>query len=275
MRGALKDAGEEGVEVSDYAWTEEDKDGNETTANGLRIRTLKFSAASKKERREYSEAFAGKFTESHELLKVGWSGDTMHVRSKKPFTFEAGKAFFSGVNRDIEDWPELDAVTYLTPQEGTGEYNTEFRIHGVDRQYKELLSKSFSGTDVNIVQVYGVGAKAGAQLRNDGIKSLFYALILIMLYLVFRFDIRYAPRCGGRLAARRNHRRGSVRADVDRLFANERGGAAHGHRLFSERLGGHLRPHPGERRAAQGQGSCLASSIFRSTRRWRAHCSRR
>jgi preprotein translocase subunit SecF len=46
---------------------------------------------------------------------------------------------------------------------------------------------------VSVVQVYGVGPKAGEQLRNDGIKALFYAIVLIMLYLVFRFDVRYAP----------------------------------------------------------------------------------
>ena len=33
----------------------------------------------------------------------------------------------------------------------------------------------------------------GAELRNSGIASLFYAFALIVLYLAVRFDIRYAP----------------------------------------------------------------------------------
>ena len=43
------------------------------------------------------------------------------------------------------------------------------------------------------MQSYGVGAKAGDKLRDDAVKSLIYAIFLIMLYLAFRFDIRYAP----------------------------------------------------------------------------------
>ena len=42
-------------------------------------------------------------------------------------------------------------------------------------------------------QSYGVGAKAGDKLRDDAAKSIVYAIFLIMLYLAFRFDIRYAP----------------------------------------------------------------------------------
>ena len=38
-----------------------------------------------------------------------------------------------------------------------------------------------------------MGAKAGKQLRNDGIASLLYAIALIMLYIAFRFDFRYGP----------------------------------------------------------------------------------
>ena len=44
-----------------------------------------------------------------------------------------------------------------------------------------------------IQQVDSVGAKAGKQLRNDGIRSLLYAILLIMVYIAFRFDFRYGP----------------------------------------------------------------------------------
>ena len=65
---------------------------------------------------------------------------------------------------------------------------------GIDAQYRAALGKGLGkGVNVRVIQVYGVGAKAGTKLRNDGIKSLFYAMLLIMLYLIFRFDIRYAP----------------------------------------------------------------------------------
>ena len=38
-----------------------------------------------------------------------------------------------------------------------------------------------------------VGPRVGEQLRNSGIFSLLVALLLILIYIAFRFDVRYAP----------------------------------------------------------------------------------
>lgn len=43
-----------------------------------------------------------------------------------------------------------------------------------------------------------IGPKAGAQLRDAAIKSILIALVFIMAYVAFRFDLRFAP--GGVLA---------------------------------------------------------------------------
>ncbi|MDH5491557.1 MAG: protein translocase subunit SecF [Myxococcales bacterium] len=47
-------------------------------------------------------------------------------------------------------------------------------------------------------RVEWVGPKAGAQLRNAAVTSLLYAIAFIMVYVAFRFDLRFAP--GGILA---------------------------------------------------------------------------
>jgi preprotein translocase subunit SecF len=64
---------------------------------------------------------------------------------------------------------------------------------GIDRQFQQLLEKHLDNTEVIVAQSYGVGAKAGDKLRDDAAKSIIYSIFLIMLYLAFRFDIRYAP----------------------------------------------------------------------------------
>jgi preprotein translocase subunit SecF len=56
-----------------------------------------------------------------------------------------------------------------------------------------MLEKTLGNVRAVAVQSYGVGAKAGEKLRDDAAKSIIYAIFLIMLYLAFRFDIRYAP----------------------------------------------------------------------------------
>lgn len=48
------------------------------------------------------------------------------------------------------------------------------------------------------LRVEWVGPKAGQQLRDAAIKSMLYAMALIMVYVAFRFDLRYAP--GGIIA---------------------------------------------------------------------------
>lgn len=42
-------------------------------------------------------------------------------------------------------------------------------------------------------RVEWVGPKAGAQLRDAAVKSLLYAIAFIMVYVAFRFDLRFAP----------------------------------------------------------------------------------
>lgn len=46
---------------------------------------------------------------------------------------------------------------------------------------------------LSIDRVETVGPRVGQQLRDDGIKAVLISLILILVYIAIRFDIRYAP----------------------------------------------------------------------------------
>ena len=62
------------------------------------------------------------------------------------------------------------------------------------------------------LRVEWIGPKAGAQLRDSALKSVAIALVFIMVYIAFRFDLRFAPGAVISLAhdalgdARRPHR---------------------------------------------------------------------
>jgi preprotein translocase subunit SecF len=43
------------------------------------------------------------------------------------------------------------------------------------------------------LRVEWVGPKAGAQLRDSAVKSILVAVIFVMIYIAFRFELRYAP----------------------------------------------------------------------------------
>ena len=63
------------------------------------------------------------------------------------------------------------------------------RLTGLVEQFKTDFAKQ----GVEIRRVDSVGPQIGAELRQQGILAVFYSLILILIYLVLRFDYRFAP----------------------------------------------------------------------------------
>jgi preprotein translocase subunit SecF len=191
VRKILEESGEHGVELSDISYSESTPKGD-VTINGLIVKSGRFSALKEEQRTNATKDFLEKFKD-RELTKATWSGDRLFVRSKKPITNEEMAAFFKTHQLELKQWSEKETDQYLHADEGTGEYNEVFSIWGLDRQYAQLLEKSIGNVKAIPVNSYGVGAKAGEKLRDDAAKSIIYAIFLIMLYLAFRFDIRYAP----------------------------------------------------------------------------------
>ena len=188
VRKALQAAGFEGFDVSEFEWT------NETTGKsvpGILVRTPLFTAIDTAKADEVKRELWKEFKD-REVLNASWSGDRMFVRTKKSITWEEANQFFAKYSLELKSWGD-EKERFTTAIEGTGEYEIQFAMWGVDRQFQVALEKGMPDIKAVPIQVDGVGAKAGKQLRNDGAKSLFYAMALIVLYLAFRFDIRFAP----------------------------------------------------------------------------------
>jgi preprotein translocase subunit SecF len=195
VREALAKAGEQGFDVSDITWNgQTDPSKPIRNVEGMIIRTPRFSALKPEDESKATEAFLKKFAD-RDIGKATWSGDRLFVRSKKPITNQEAKPVFSAAasNLELKPWADEEARRFAAPDEGTGEYNEQFAMWGVDRQFQQLLSSKLDNTDVAVAQSYGVGAKAGDKLRDDAARSIIYSIFLIMLYLAFRFDVRYAP----------------------------------------------------------------------------------
>ena len=54
---------------------------------------------------------------------------------------------------------------------------------------KAKYGEDFKGID----RLESVGSAVGKQMRNQGVLSVIYALLGILLYISFRFDLRYSP----------------------------------------------------------------------------------
>jgi preprotein translocase subunit SecF len=193
VRDALVKAGEEGFDVSEIDWNDTDeKTGRDQHIEGMIVRTPRFSAIKPEVEAKAADAFRKKFAD-REISRATWSGDRLFVRSRKVITNQEAKDVFAASGLELKPWTKEDTQRYAQPDEGTGDYNAAFAMWGVDRQFQQLLEKQLDNTEVIVAQSYGVGAKAGDKLRDDAAKSIIYSIFLIMLYLAFRFDVRYAP----------------------------------------------------------------------------------
>ncbi|HEX4458811.1 MAG TPA: protein translocase subunit SecF [Polyangia bacterium] len=112
-------------------------------------------------------------------------GDKIFLHFNKPLEPSEIAAVFKehGVsNNTIQQFGRAEEHTY------------EIILVGLDVEVKSALEKEFGpGTIASIPKVESVGAKAGAELRDDGIKSLLFAIVCIMVYIAVRFDFRYGP----------------------------------------------------------------------------------
>ena len=75
-----------------------------------------------------------------------------------------------------------------------GEFPIEISLIGVGAQLTEQINAAHGQHTVDhIVSSETVGAKVGETLKQDGAKSLLYAIGFIFFYVMIRFDLRFAP----------------------------------------------------------------------------------
>jgi len=113
-------------------------------------------------------------------------GTVMQIKFPAPMTTETVRA-----EMDAMGAPDASVVSVQGSQ-------TEFMI--VSRTLQDVAGTT--PLQAKIEGKYGkgviqqsdvVGPRVGSELKASAIKSLFYSLLLIMIYIWFRFDIRFAP----------------------------------------------------------------------------------
>ncbi|MCC6995424.1 MAG: protein translocase subunit SecF [Deltaproteobacteria bacterium] len=176
LKGVVKD-----VEVIAYSGSD--------VKYGFSVRTPETTTVAEAERLKQADAIAKKF-EDREIYLVKWRGDTLQIRAGKEIKRDELFAAINGLGSGIRAKP----AEKIEIKQKLSEYVIDAPVFGLDVKVRDALEKSLGADVINdIPRVETVGAKAGEELRNDGIKSLVYAIILIMLYIAFRFDFRFGP----------------------------------------------------------------------------------
>jgi preprotein translocase subunit SecF len=67
------------------------------------------------------------------------------------------------------------------------------QLQALQSYFEDHFRSNMGEAFLSIDRVETVGPRVGQQLRDDGIKAVLISLILILVYIAIRFDIRYAP----------------------------------------------------------------------------------
>lgn len=179
LRRTLGEIGHENPDVVRY----EDPSGKNKNVYMVRLGAV--SVLSTAQARQAQDALA-KVGDSS-LKRFEWSegGDKVYLRYDKPVDTNTLGNSFKAVGiaaASVQPFGRLEENTY------------EVTLVSLDKEiWRHLDEKMGPGTVAGIPQVESVGAKAGKQLQFDGVRSLVAAILLIMVYILFRFDFRYAP----------------------------------------------------------------------------------
>ena len=118
--------------------------------------------------------------DTHEFLLKFRGG----IDSSAEAGLDALRGAEEGFTGDLEAPPEVDSEEAAAPEQPEGYGDRVIAI-------EEALAKEVGPLTVQRVEF--VGPRVGAELREDGAFALFWAAIVILVYIAFRFSSRFAP----------------------------------------------------------------------------------
>lgn len=174
------------------------------------IQTGAVTAITEEARSGLEAAVVAEFGEGTTIEYDETSGDRVYVQIPEAvYTEEAaalgteqpleGIALFSSVEEPIAarlvtaltagGFEESRASAYGNPTSRRFQAN----VHTLQSVVADAFVVDFGERFMQIDRVETVGPRVGAQLRNDAVKAVLFALVGILFYIAVRFDLRYAP----------------------------------------------------------------------------------
>lgn len=77
--------------------------------------------------------------------------------------------------------------------ESTNGFDYQVVSAGMADKVTTALKAGITGTDFEVRRIDYVGPQVGQQLRNKGIMALLWAMLAILIYVAFRFDLKFGP----------------------------------------------------------------------------------
>lgn len=116
------------------------------------------------------------------------TGDLIELRTERPVPLEELRAVAQQAHIPLTTSEE--AIRDLTR---AGQPSYQFVTQGLSDVVSRALYSAFGEEQVEVRRVEFVGPQVGKQLRNRGIMAVLLSMGAILLYIAFRFDVRFAP----------------------------------------------------------------------------------
>ena len=112
--------------------------------------------------------------------------------SSKIFMKFTSEPDYAGIEKAMTDSGCAGQADPVVGKEG--EYPVDFSLVGVGNKIiSDLDGKFGEGTVDHLVSSETVGSKVGDQLKVDGAAAMLYAIFGIFIFVMLRFDLRFAP----------------------------------------------------------------------------------
>lgn len=111
----------------------------------------------------------------------------MNVRYKSPLDADDEKAFELIKAAVVASGTGVNSVGKL------GESDYQIKAEGMAAKVTQALKAGLSGAEFEVRRTDYVGPQVGKQLRNKGIMALVWAMLFILIYVAFRFDLKFGP----------------------------------------------------------------------------------
>ncbi len=87
----------------------------------------------------------------------------------------------------------IKSGTGVTEVQKLGEFDYQVKAEGMASAVTGALKTGVPGVDFEVRRTDYVGPQVGKQLRNKGVMALLWAMLFILIYVAFRFDLKFGP----------------------------------------------------------------------------------
>lgn len=101
--------------------------------------------------------------------------------------------FKAAVDPQVIKTAVINSGTGVTEVQKLGEFDYQVKAEGMAAKVTAALKAGIPGTDFEVRRTDYVGPQVGKQLRNKGVMALVWAMLCILIYVAFRFDLKFGP----------------------------------------------------------------------------------